>query len=150
MNYRTCLLAFALVGLGSCTKIKEPQFRRLESFGVKNFGLQKVDVGFKVTYFNPNGFGVNVKEAVADVYVDSIYLGKFNQDQEVSVDKNAEFSIPLTGSLSLAEMLKLKTSDLSNREYSVRANGSVRVGKAGVFISKPFTYSGKHKVDLKL
>ena len=150
MKKKALLLLAAGVILMSCGRIREPQFRRLESFGVKSFGLQKVDVGFKVTYFNPNGFGVNVKEAVTDVYVDSVYLGKFVQDKEVSVDKDSEFSIPLSGSISIAEALKLKTNDLQNRELLVRANGSVKVGKAGVFISKPFNYSGKHKVDLKL
>ena len=150
MNLKAYLLLILLSVLTACSNIKEPQFRRFESFGVKSLGLQKVDIGFSVTYFNPNGFGVNVKEAAADLYVDSIYLGKCSQEQEVSVEKNSEFSIPLSGSISLSEALKLKTNDLSNRELLVRANGSVKVGKAGVFISKPFNYSGKHKIDFKL
>src|SRR5690242_20493214 len=107
MNFKTCLLLILVTALCACTNIREPKFRRFDSFRVKSFGLQKVDVGFKVTYFNPNGFGVNVKEAVADVYVDSIYLGKFSQQELVSVDKNAEFSIPLSGSISISEALKL-------------------------------------------
>ena len=150
MKQKALLLLAGVLLLLSCGKIQEPEFRRLESFNVKGLGLQQVDIGFKVTYFNPNNFGVSVKEAVTDVYVDSIYLGKFTQDQEISVAKNSEFSIPLSGSISLAEALKLKTSDLKNKELLVRANGSVKVGKAGVFISKPFNYTGKHKVDLKL
>ena len=134
----------------SCGKVKDPEFRRLESFAVKSFGIQKVDVGFRVTYFNPNSFGVSVKEAGADFYIDSVYMGKFTQDQEIEVDKNAEFSIPLSGSVPLATALKLKINDLGNRDLLLQANGSVKVGKGGVFISKPFNYSGKHKVDLKL
>jgi hypothetical protein len=50
----------------------------------------------------------------------------------------------------IATALKLKINDLASRELLLQAKGSVKVGKAGVFISKPFTYSGKHKVDLKL
>lgn len=150
MNFKSPLPFILIFALSACANIREPEFRRFGSFGVKTFGLQNVDIDFKVTYFNPNSFGVSVKEAVADLYVDSVYLGKFNQYQEVAVEKLAEFSIPLSGSISLAEALKLKTGDLSNREFFVRAHGSVKVGKAGVFILKPFNYSGKHKVDLKL
>ncbi|HZF64441.1 MAG TPA: LEA type 2 family protein [Chitinophagaceae bacterium] len=136
--------------LVSCAEMKDPQFRRLENFGVRGIGIKEVDIGFTVTYFNPNSFGLSVKEAVADFFVDSIYMGKFTQSKQIDVAKNSEFSVPFTGSVPLAEALKLKVNDLSNRELSVKADGSVRVGKAGVFISRPFTYSGKHKLDLKL
>lgn len=144
------LFAIFITVLLSCAKPKQPEFRRLESFNVKKLGLTQVDIGFRVTYFNPNNFGVSVKEAAADVYIDSVYVGKFLQDNEVSVNKQAEFSIPLTGSISLASALKLKSADISTKEFLLRANGSVKVGKAGVFVSRPFTYSGKQKLDLKL
>lgn len=141
---------FIIVLLSACSKIQDPQFRRLEDFGVKSFGIEKVDLKFRVTYFNPNNFGVNVKEAGADFYVDSVYMGKFTQDQDVEVGKNSEFSIPFSGTVPLSAALKLKMNDLANRELLVQANGTVRLGKAGVYITKPFAYSGKHKVDLSL
>ena len=143
-------LSVALVTLSACGKIKDPEFRRLESFGVKSFGIQHIDLGFKVTYFNPNNFGVNVKEAGADFYIDSVFIGKFVQETPVEVSKNAEFSIPFTGKVPVATALKLKLNDLASRDLLLQANGSVRVGKAGVFITRPFNYTGKHKVDLRL
>jgi hypothetical protein len=145
------LLSFsAVVLLSSCGKIQDPQFRRLEDFGIKSFGIEKIDLQFKVTYFNPNNFGVNVKEAGADFYIDSVYMGKFIQDQDVEVGRNTEFSVPFSGSVPVATALKLKLNDLANRELLVQANGSVKLGKAGVYITKPFAYSGKHRVDFKL
>ena len=143
-------LSFLFLVLNACGKIKDPEFRRLESFGVKSFGIQKIDLGFKVTYYNPNNFGVNVKEAGADFYIDSVYIGKFVQDSPVEVSKNAEFSIPFSGTVPIATALKLKLNDLASRDLLLQANGTVRVGKAGVFITRPFTYTGKHKVDLRL
>jgi LEA14-like dessication related protein len=136
--------------LFGCAQMKDPQFKRLDDFGVKSFGIQQVEIGFSVTYFNPNSFGVTVKEAAADVYVDSVFMGKFSQNAEVPVSKNAEFSIPFSGKVPLANALKLKLGDLSNREVTVKADGTVKVGKAGIFVSRPFNYAGKHKVNLKL
>jgi len=142
------LLPFLFVILlAGCTKIKDPQFRRVDNFHLKNFGLQEAVIAFNVTYFNPNNFGVTVKEAAADVYLDSVYLGKFVQDSTIGVSKNAEFSIPLSGGVSLQTVLNLNVQDLSQREVLLRANGSVRVGKAGIFITKPFTYQGKHRLQ---
>lgn len=144
-----CLTIIAAL-LSGCGEIKDPEFNRLDDFGVKSFGIQQVEIGFSVTYFNPNSFGVTVKEAAADVYVDSVFMGKFSQNIEVPVSRNADFSIPFTGSVPLVNALKLKLGDLSNRDVMIRADGSVKVGKGGIYVSKPFKYSGKHKVNLKL
>jgi LEA14-like dessication related protein len=147
MRLKTLLPFLALVLLVGCTKIKEPEFRRINNFHLKNFGLQQAVIAFNVTYFNPNNFGVTVKEAAAEVYLDSVYLGKFVQDSTIGVGKNAEFSIPLSGSVSLQTVLGLNFQQLSQRDVLIRANGHVKVGKAGIFISKPFTYQGKHRLD---
>ncbi|MGZ3951968.1 MAG: hypothetical protein ACXVBZ_11255 [Flavisolibacter sp.] len=142
------LLPFlAIVLLAGCTRIQEPQFRKVGNFRLKNFGLQQTEIAFNVNYFNPNDFGVTVKEAAADVYLDSVYLGKFQQDSTVGVKKDAEFSIPLTGTVSLQTVLGMDLQDLSRREVWLKANGSVKVGKAGIYITKPFTYQGKHRLE---
>lgn len=147
MRFINVLPFFALVFLVSCTKIKEPEFRRVDNFRLKSFGLQQATIAFNVTYFNPNHFGVTVKEAEADVYLDSVYLGKFAQDSTIGVGKNAEFSVPLSGSVSLQTVLNLNFQDLAQKEVFIRANGNVKVGKAGIFITKPFSYQGKHKLQ---
>ena len=143
----TKLLPFLLVLLAGCTKIKEPEFRRVDNFHLKNFGLQNAVIAFDVTYFNPNNFGVTVKEAEADVYLDTIYLGKFIQDSSIVVKKNGDFSIPLSGSVMLRTVLNLNLQELSQREVSLNANGSVKVGKAGIFVTKAIHYQGKHKLS---
>ena len=147
MRLKRLLPFLLLIIFSGCTKIKEPQFRRIDNFHLKNFGLQEAVVAFNVSYFNPNNFGVTVKEAAADVYLDSVYLGKFVQDSTIAVKKNAEFSIPLSGTVSLQTVLNLNLQELSQREVLLRANGNVKVGKAGIFITKPFNYQGKDRIQ---
>jgi len=146
MNYKG-FLPFLVVFFFGCAKVKDPEFRRVENFHLKNFGLQEAVIGFNVTYFNPNNFGVSVKEAEADIYLDTIYLGKFVQDSSIAVRKNSEFSLPLSGSVSLQTALKLNLQDLSQREVLLKADGAVKVGKAGIFISKPIHYQGRHRIE---
>jgi len=143
---------FLLVILfSSCKKMKEPEFRRLEDFKVKNLVFTEVTIGLNVTYFNPNDFRVSVKEALTDVYIDSVYLGKFTQDSLVQVGQNTEFSIPMTGLIATATALKMNFKDIDTREILLQARGSVKVGKAGVFVNKNFDYSGHHKLsELKI
>ncbi|MEI6947624.1 LEA type 2 family protein [Paraflavisolibacter sp. H34] len=112
--------------------------------------MSQTDIGFSVTYYNPNNFGVTVKEAAADFYIDSTFVGKFTQDQDVAVGKKEEFSISFTGAIPLMTLMSLNINDLANREVPIRAVGLVKVGKGGVFLTRPFTYQGKHRLDVRL
>ena len=136
--------------LGACARIEEPKFRRLEHFGVKKFGLQQAVIGFDATFNNPNKFGVTVKEAVFDFYADTVYIGKFTQPREIAVSPSGEFSIPMEGTISWMKALDPNVQKMAGKEVLLKANGSVKVGKAGVFINKDIRYQGRHVLDLGL
>lgn len=131
----------------SCKDVKDPEFRRVDNFGVKKVNLEEATIGFEVTYYNPNNFGVNVKEAEADVYIDSLYVGKFAQDQTVDVNRSAEFSIPFSGKVPLRKAMEFNFEELSRRDILLRAEGSAKVGKGGIYITKPIKYQGRHRLD---
>jgi LEA14-like dessication related protein len=149
MRYQTLIpvLLAALLAFSGCKEIKDPEFRRLEHFGVKNMNLNEATIGFGVTYFNPNNFGVSVKEAEANVYLDSVYIGRFVQDSLVEVQKNSAFTVPFSGAVSLQTALKLNLNDLVNKQVMVKADGTVKVGKAGIYVSKPVHYQGLHRLE---
>src|SRR5687768_4612290 len=129
-------LAALLLLLASCTRIENPQFRRVEHFGVKKFGLQQAVIGFDATFHNPNKFGVTVKEAVFDFYADTVYIGKFVQPKEITVNPRGEFSIPMEGTISWLKALDPEVQRMAGRQVLLRADGNVKLGKAGVFINK--------------
>jgi hypothetical protein len=149
MKNLTYLLLFSVM-LAACGRVQDPEFRRLEGFGVKNVGFTESTVTFNATFYNPNNFGVAVKEAAFDVYIEKAYLGKFTQPREVSVGDKAEFSIPMEGRISFGDAVKLNVPGMIGKEVGIRAVGNVRVGKAGVFINKDFTYEGRQKITADL
>ena len=149
-NLRFSGLMFLILLFMSCNKLQEPQFRRVENFGVKNVTFQDATVGLAITYFNPNGFGLAVKEADIDLYVDTVYIGKFTQPNTIDVSAGSEFSIPIEGKISWKQITKSGLHKQAGKEVLVKANGKVKVGKAGVFVNKDIQYSGKHKLDLDL
>jgi len=142
--------ALLLPFLVACTRIKDPEFRGLDNFGVRKLGFQESTVGFSATYFNPNRFGVTVKEAVIDVYVDSVYLGKFRQVAAVEVNRNSEFSIPLEGAIGVQKALEFDLPRLLGKTVSLKADGSVKVGKVGVFVTKAIRYEGRETISADL
>ena len=45
------------LGIASgCKEVKDPEFRKVDEFGLRNLSLVDATVGFSVTYFNPNDF----------------------------------------------------------------------------------------------
>lgn len=146
MKLKCLPLLFLLVTVG-CANVKDPEFRKVGNFKLKGLGPTQTTIGFTVTYFNPNNFGVTIKQTEAEVYMDSVYLGKFTQDADISVKKNADFSIPLSGAIPLKTALELNLRNIREREILLRADGHVKVGKAGVFVNKDVHYQGKHRLD---
>lgn len=142
------LPASLLLLMASCTRIEQPQFRRVEHFGIRKLGLQEAVIGFDATFHNPNKFGVTVKEAVFDFYADSIYIGKFIQPKEVAVNPGGEFSVPMEGTISWLKALDPNVQRMAGRQVMLKADGSVKVGKAGVFINKEVRYQKLHTLDL--
>lgn len=149
MRTFVCILLFALV-LASCGKVEEPQFKRIDGFGLKKLGIRESVIGFNLVFQNPNSFGLTVKEADIDVYVDSVLLGKFTQPNETKVGRNAEFPIPLEGAIGIDKALQLNLPSLLGKEVLLKGEGTVRVGKGGVFINKAISYTGKHRIDANL
>ena len=131
----------------SCKEVKDPEFRKVDQFGLKNLSLQDARVGFNVTYFNPNDFGVTVKEAEADIYLDSTYMGKFTQDTAIEVRKQSDFTIPFSGTVPLRKAMELNLESLSQKDIFLKAEGNVKVGKAGIYVSRPIHYQGMHRLD---
>ena len=101
MKNRLLVPLLLVLILAGCAQVKDPEFRHVGNFKMKGIDLSSTTIGFNVTYFNPNNFGVTVKEAQADVYLDTTYLGKFSQDSSVAVYKNSDFTIPFSDEMVL-------------------------------------------------
>lgn len=149
MQQRLVILVSVII-LASCGKIEEPQFKRIDGFGVKKLGLRESVIGFNLVFYNPNNFGLTVKEADVDVYVDSTLLGKFTQTEATAVEKGAQFTIPLEGAIGIDRAIQMNLPALVGKEVQIRGVGNVRVGKGGVFINKAVDYNGRHRLDASL
>ena len=134
----------------SCGKVEEPEFRRLEKFGVRSMGLEEATIGFSVIYYNPNQFGVTVKDGSFNVSINNIHLGQFNQPSATPVNEKAEFSIPMEGKVSFQQAMQLDIPRLVGKEVLVKATGKVKIGKAGVFVTKDVNYEGRQVIDASL
>ncbi|HJV18460.1 MAG TPA: LEA type 2 family protein [Sediminibacterium sp.] len=147
---RTSLLYLAvfLILVSSCTKPKDFEYRDIRDFKINTLGFKQSSVSFELVYYNPNGFGVDLKKIESDVYIDSLYLGKFQLDTLMHINRMSEFVLPATIQVDMANMLKNSARMLLKKEVLIQAKGTVKAGKAGVFKSFPFQYEGKKNLGM--
>ncbi len=99
-------------------------------------------------FFNPNPFAVDLKKVDCDVYLDSNHVGKFLLDTTMRIAQNAEFTLPASLDVDMKNVIKNSLSLIMNNEVLIGARGTTRVGRGGIYLTIPFNYEGKQKLNL--
>lgn len=111
-------------------------------------GFDKTVLAMDLVYYNPNGFGVDLKKVDCDVYIDNSYLGKFQLDTLMHIPRKSEFILPSRILVDMKAVLKNGLNLLFSQEVLINVKGTTRVGKAGFFKTVPFDYETRHKLSL--
>jgi LEA14-like dessication related protein len=134
--------------LTACQTPKGFDYRDVKNIKIEKLDYDKSTLSLELVYFNPNNFGVDLKKVDCDVYINSNYLGKYQLDTIMHIDKKSEFSLPSKMNLDMKDIFKNALTVFLNKEVLVTVKGSTRVGKAGIFVTVPFNYEGRHKVEV--
>lgn len=150
MNRSIATLLIA-VCIASCTKPKDLEFVDVRNIRMIQWGLSESLVGLDVRFYNPNNQTVQLKDAVAKVYVNSTFLGDTRMDSTLPVPRRDTFAIPLVLTVNTASTITKVIETLSDTTVNVKVEGTVKMGKAGLFRTFPIRYEKVQKVsDLKL
>jgi len=139
---------FLLLFFISCSTPKAIEYRDFSNFKIEKLGFQNSRVKMDLKYYNPNNFGLQLKQTEVSIFINGTYLGGATQDYQISIPKKANFTIPLAIDLDMKNLLKNSWNSLMNKEVTVKVTGKVKVGKANVFISYPVNYEGKHRFSI--
>ncbi|MDQ2752850.1 MAG: LEA type 2 family protein [Bacteroidota bacterium] len=146
MRFWFCLFFVSL--LFSCKKPQGFDYRGLNNFKIDSLGFEHSTISMNLVYFNPNNFGVDLKHVDCDIFVNKSLLGKYLLDTSMHIARRSEFSLPSKVQVDMRNIYKNSLNALFNQEIQVDIKGVTRVGKAGIFVNVPFTYSGTQKISL--
>ena len=131
----------------SCSTPKALEYREFRNFSVQKIGFSTSFVKMDMIYYNPNGFGMELKRTELDVFVNEVLLGHTSQEYQITIPKKEQFVIPVTMDVDMKNLLKNSLTTLFNKEVRVKVTGSIKVGKANVFMSFPVNYESVQAVD---
>ncbi len=124
----------------SCAKPKDLEFIDIQNIRMVKMGITESLIGVDIRFYNPNKQSVKLKDAAAKVYVNSSFLGDTRMDSTVSVPRRDTFSVPLVLKVQTATALAKMIETAKDSAVTVRVEGSVKMGKAGVFVNYPIKY----------
>ena len=93
-----------------------------------------------LVYFNPNNYGLQLKRTDLDIYINDIFMGHTSQEYQITIPRKEEFSIPIQMDVDMQNLYKNSLNIMMKNQVIVKLTGSVKVGKANVFISFPVNY----------
>src|SRR5436190_14462702 len=148
-SQKTTLPFFLLLTLllVSCSTPKELEYRDFRNFSIQKIGFSTSSAKMDMIYYNPNGFGLQLKRTELDIFVNGVLLGHSSQEYQITIPKKEQFIIPITMDIDMKNLIKNSFTTLFNKEVNVKVTGSIKVGKANVFVSFPVNYEGVHAVD---
>jgi LEA14-like dessication related protein len=142
-------LLIGVIALASCKayeNVQEPEFRTVQNIRLVDVGLLQSKAGADLIYYNPNNFNVTLSSARGDLYLDGKYFGRFELEDNVSIRKRSEFSVPIIlkldniGAIGQHEIFKKK-------EVMIRIDGHARLSKTGFSKEIPIKYEKMESVD---
>lgn len=138
---------FLLILMG-CAKPKDFEYRDTRNIKVNSIGFNQSVLSFELVYFNPNSFGIDLKQINSDVFIDSMYLGKFQLDTMMHINQMSEFALPAKINLEMKTILLNSAKLLLNKEMLIQAKGTVKAGRNGIYKTVPFLYETKRAINL--
>ena len=101
-----------------------------------------------LVYNNPNNFGLQLRRTDLDIFINGNLLGHSSSDTLITIPRRDQFTLPIMFDADMKNLLKNIFNTVLNKEFTLKVAGSLKVGKANVFISVPVNYEGKQKFGL--
>jgi LEA14-like dessication related protein len=137
-----------IVLLYSCGGIKDLEFKEYKNLKIEKVGFSQTSVSVDLVYYNPNTFGLELKNTDLDIYINDNLLGHSAQEVQVQIPKKQQFTLPLKIDVDMKNILKNSLTTLLSKEVTIKATGKIKVGKANLYKTLPFEYSTKQEISL--
>ena len=141
----SCVLAITLF---SCRQIVAPEYVAVENLQLGASSFTNTTLSADVQLYNPNKSNLTFKSGSLDIFVDNRKLGHTELDSTINIPRLDTFSIPLVVKLDFSNVIGNALSMGLKDSVLVRLTGKIKVGRSGVFITRPVNYEQKEKLDL--
>ncbi len=143
--YKLLLLSVISIALLGCDALQKPEVKDIRNIDVLKVTQDEMELTADLIVHNSNPIGLDLASAQLQILIDDIELGTMQQNLDVKMPPNADFSLPIQLKLDLTRLYK---GDLlgaigkglqmfSKRSIRLRFLGDIKAGKAKVKFKVP-------------
>ncbi len=132
----------------SCSSPKALEYKTYHNFSIQKLGFNNTAITLDLEYYNPNNFGLQLKNTDLDIFINGNRLGHSASDTLINIPKRSHFILPIKFDVDMQNIFKNALNTLLGKEVVVKLSGKLRVGKGNVFLSFPLNYESKETFSL--
>ena len=148
MRIKICVIGMMIMAFLSCSSPKALEYRTYHNFSIETLGFNNSTVSLNLEYYNPNNFGMQLKNTDLDIFINGNLLGHSTTDTLINIPRKNTFLVPVRFNVDMQNAFKNAWNTLIGKEVLVRLSGKVRVGKGNVFMSFPINYETKQTFSM--
>jgi LEA14-like dessication related protein len=147
---KTSLWIFVFVTMAflSCSSPKALEYKTYHNFSVESLGFNNSTVSLNLEYYNPNNFGMQLKNTDLDIFINGNLLGHSTTDTLINIPRRDTFLVPVKFKVDMRNVFKNAWNTFLGKEVLVRLSGKVKVGKGNMFMSFPINYETKQTFSM--
>ncbi|MDQ6904830.1 MAG: LEA type 2 family protein [Bacteroidota bacterium] len=147
MKFTLSFFAIIMV-IMSCSSPKALEYRSFNNFAIEKLGFNNTTIKLDLEYYNPNNYGMQLRNSDLDIFIDGNLLGHSTFDTLINIPRRNTFILPIKFDVDMQNIYKNAWSTVTGKEVVVKLTGKLRIGKANVFLSLPVNYESKEKFSL--
>lgn len=142
------ILIVVIVAFMSCSSPKAIEYKSYRNFSIENLGFVNSTIKLDLEYYNPNNFGMQLRNTDLDIFINGNLFGHSSTDTLIPIPRRDSFFIPIKFVVNMQSLYKNALNTLLGKEVLLHVTGKVKVGKANVFMYFPINYESKETFSL--
>lgn len=130
-----------ILSAAGCNKIKELEYKGIKNTKFQTLSFNNTAIQMDIEYFNPNNFGLDVKETNLKIYLNDQFIGVADQPKKTQIAKKATFLFPVVAHFDPLKAAGSALKALFSSTNKINVQGTAKLGKEGVYIKLPINIS---------
>lgn len=141
-------VSFLMLQSSGCKQVKELEYKGISKTSLQTLNLSNAELLIGLDYFNPNSFGLDVKETNLNIYLNDKFIALADQPTKTQIPKNALFTFPVVARFDPIKVLGFAFANIFSKKVKLTLQGSAKIGKQGVYLKVPLDIT--ENIDISL
>lgn len=129
--------AWVVLQSAGCNNVKELEYKGIQDTRIQSLGFNNSAIRINLKYYNPNKFGIDVKETNLSIYLNDKFVAIADQPEKTQIQRQSDFIFPVVAHFDPLKILGTAFTSLFSKTNKVSIQGTARLGKGGVYIKVP-------------